>query len=374
MKKLLIISFSDLKRDPRVSKQIDYLGEKFQITTAGYGFAYNAGTEHINLPNSSFIFSEKVKYLFFILFGFYSRAYLTIPKIKNALKIISQDKNQYDFIIANDSLAWPIAFMIRGNARIICDAHEYAPKEFEDNLKWRLFFQKLNYFICETYLPRASKVLTVSDGIALEYERVFKIKKPVVIMNTPPYFDIRPSQVDPNCIKMIHHGGAIRSRKIENMIEMMSYLDDRFSLNLMLLESDAGYLDELKTRALRTGKNINFLATVPMRAIVPYISQFDIGIYILEPTSFNNRFALPNKIFEFIQARLAIAIGPSPEMAKIVNEYDLGIISNDFTPKGLAKCLSMLDREELIRLKSKSGAAASRLSFEADFEGFFSQI
>jgi hypothetical protein len=31
--------------------------------------------------------------------------------------------------------------------------------------------------------------------------------------------------------------------------------------------------------------------------------------------------ALPNKFFEFIQARLAVAIWPSPEMSKITKTF-----------------------------------------------------
>ena len=47
-------------------------------------------------------------------------------------------------------------------------------------------------------------------------------------------------------------------------------------------------------------------------------NDYDVGLYLLPPTNFNQRYALPNKFFEFIQGRLAIAIGPSPEMAKLV--------------------------------------------------------
>ena len=370
MKKMLILSFSDLKRDPRVSKQIDYFAENMHVTTAGYQSSGVIGVTHLSLANSSFDWMSKIKYLVFVFLRMYDSALFCMPKIQNALQVLSKNSIEYDFIIANDSYAWPIAFRLKGKARMICDAHEYAPKEFEDSLKWRLLFQKLNYFICRKYLPLADQVLTVSEGIASEYEKTFKIKRPVVIMNTPRYFDIKPSTVDPQHIKLIHHGGAIRSRKIENMIEMMNYFDDRFSLNLMLIESDRGYLDELKGIAASTGKKINFLAPVPMREIVPYISRFDIGVYILEPTSFNNRFALPNKVFEFVQARLAVAIGPSPEMAAIVKKYDLGWIAEDFSGKKLANAVHLDGDKSITIKKNNSVRAASSLNSENEFKKY----
>ena len=56
-----------------------------------------------------------------------------------------------------------------------------------------------------------------------------------------------------------------------------------------------------------------------MHEIVDTIAEYDIGLFILSPINFNYYHALPNKLFEFIQARLAIAVSPSPEMARIVH-------------------------------------------------------
>jgi len=77
---------------------------------------------------------------------------------------------------------------------------------------------------------------------------------------------------------------------------------------------------------------------------------------------------LPNKFFEFIQARLAVAIGPSPEMARIVREHDLGIVSGDFSPKTFARSLSSLDGEKINYYKLRSHRIARRMSAERNKE------
>ena len=41
----------------------------------------------------------------------------------------------FDLIIANDIESLPLAFEIDPQARVLFDAHEYAPRHFED--KWR---------------------------------------------------------------------------------------------------------------------------------------------------------------------------------------------------------------------------------------------
>jgi hypothetical protein len=73
---------------------------------------------------------------------------------------------------------------------------------------------------------------------------------------------------------------------------------------------------------------------------------------------------LPNKFFEFIQARLAIAIGPSIEMKKIVDQYDCGIVSSDFEPRTLALELNKLTTDKLMYYKSQSHKAAEVLNAE----------
>ena len=99
-----------------------------------------------------------------------------------------------------------------------------------------------------------------------------------------------------------------------------------------------------------------------MKQIVETINQFDIGLYILEPYSFNGLMALPNKFFEFVQGRLAIAIGPSPEMMRLVNKYNLGIVSDDYSPQTMAKLLNNLSAEKIQFFKEQSNRSAYELS------------
>jgi len=163
---------------------------------------------------------------------------------------------------------------------------------------------------------------------------------------------------------MIHHGGAQRARRLELMIDVMARLDQRFSLDFMLVGNDASYLQELRNRASRDPR-IRFVPPVRMEDICRMTNDYDVGLYLLPPLNFNQRFALPNKLFEFIQARLAIAIGPSPEMARIVRQHGVGVVADSFEPAALAGVLSSLTDQEVSLYKRASHAAADRLCFEA---------
>ena len=73
---------------------------------------------------------------------------------------------------------------------------------------------------------------------------------------------------------------------------------------------------------------------------------------------------MPNKFFDFIQARLAIAVGPTPEMAALVHQYKIGVVSSDFSPERLAQQLNSLTQQQLADFKQNSVYAAKELNAE----------
>jgi SpoVK/Ycf46/Vps4 family AAA+-type ATPase len=82
--------------------------------------------------------------------------------------------------------------------------------------------------------------------------------------------------------------------------------------------------------------------------------------------NFNYENTLPNKLFDFIQARLGVAIGPTPEMAEIVKQYNIGVVADDFTAEGLAKRLNQLTKADIENFKRNASKAANDLNAEAN--------
>jgi hypothetical protein len=103
-----------------------------------------------------------------------------------------------------------------------------------------------------------------------------------------------------------------------------------------------------------------------MEKISETINNFDIGLYLLDPACFNDRMALPNKVFEFVQGRLMIAVWPSPEMARIVRDYGLGIVSDEFNLESMARMLNGMGAEQIMAFKNNSHLAARELSSETN--------
>ena len=107
-------------------------------------------------------------------------------------------ERKFDFIIANDIETLPLAFAFPGKPKVIFDAHEYAPRHFEDKKMWRIFFQDFNTWLCRKYIPKT----THDDSwkrVALEYEKNFHVK-PTVITNANNFFEMQPGPTMENKI------------------------------------------------------------------------------------------------------------------------------------------------------------------------------
>jgi len=256
----------------------------------------------------------------------------------------------------------PLACRLKPRCGVIFDAHEYSPRELEDRLYWRFLFAGYNRYLCRRYLPEAAAVTTVCHSIADAYRKNYGAA-PEVLYSAPIFQDLHPTPTGRAPVKLVHHGGAIPSRRLELMIQAMAYADERFHLDLLLVPGNEAYLARLSS-LVRTQPRVRIVPPVPMQELPQHLNRYDIGVFLLPPTNFNYRYALPNKLFEFIQARLAVAIGPSPEMARLVRQYCCGVIADDFTPEALAASLNRLTGADIDRLKQASHAAARELCFE----------
>lgn len=370
MRKILIISFSIIHNDPRVMRQVKLLESSCQLTVAGYGKKPDAEVGFVEIVRPASSLGRKLVWASKLLLGAYDSYYWNLPQVLHASKRLSGEK--FDLILANDVSALPLALALAGDTPVLLDAHEYSPREFDDKWLWKLLFGRYNDSLCRRYLGQTVGMITVCQGIADEYARQYGVT-PNVVHNAPLDQKLAPSPVENNQIRLIHHGAAIRSRHLEEMIEMMQHLDQRFSLDLMLMDSDRAYLAELHQRAA-DDERIRFIKPVPMPEICQHLNAYDLGVYILPPVNFNHEHALPNKFFEFVQARLGVAIGPSPEMAILVHQYHCGIVADSFDPAALAAVLTGLTKDSIEAFKQNSNTAARELSYEHEGQVLLAEI
>ncbi len=361
--RVLVLAFSDLSRDPRVHRQLRFLAPLHRVTAAGWADPGIDGVRFVPLAPRPKPLPRKLLAAVRLLTGRFDAYYWNRSEVLDCRARLAG--LEADVVIANDIDALPVALELFPRARVLFDAHEYAPLEFEDRFFFRVFQQRLREWQCRTYIPRAAAMTTVCESIAEAYARDAGVRAEVVL-NAPDYEALAPTDTAARdgSIRLVHHGAAIRSRRIESMIRTVRRLDARFTLDLYLTGGDSAYFDELRREAGGDAR-VRFNDPVPMRELPRVLNAYDVGLFLLEPTNFNYRFALPNKLFEFVQARLAVAIGPSPEMARVGRGHQLGIVTDDFLPQTMANALGALDAEAVMRFKRAADAAARELSADA---------
>lgn len=364
-KNVLVLVFSNLKYDARVIRQVNWLRKNHRVVVVCFNPPDMPDVTFVPIQQTRLTWLRKALLSLALLLGAYKIAYRLFHDYGFVKKKL---QGPFDLIVANDIDTLPLAFELKQSAAIIFDAHEYAPRHFENNRMWRIFFQPFYLHLCRKYIPKTDAMLTVGQGLADEYAKTFGVQ-PVIITNATRYVEIQPAPVGHDSIRLVHHGIANPSRRLELMVEMMEHLDERFTLDMILMTSDYAspqtreYIRTFKSEAEKNPR-IKILAPVKSDEVVATLNHYDVGVFLIPPINFNYANTLPNKLFDFIQARLAIAIGPTPEMASIVQTYGNGVVANDFSPRSLAAKLQPLNREDIARLKQHSSAAAKAFNAE----------
>ena len=80
------------------------------------------------------------------------------------------------------------------------------------------------------------------------------------------------------------------------------------------------------------------------------------------------------RFFEFIQARLCVVVSPTYEMAELVNEYQLGVVSSGFNSSDMADAIKNLTRENIMQYKQNSHLAAKTLTSKPNLEKIHSIV
>jgi glycosyltransferase involved in cell wall biosynthesis len=410
---ICLIAFSLICRDARVLRQIKYLSPHFDLRIIGYGPPYRDWAnkdnvnwfliEFANFPNNETSKLNKKRKVFQLLMSIWSRYWILkvffsiVRKFKIILSFsllglgrihtwfyeIWYWKRKYRLKIlqyaiqsgshvfhANDWEALPIAAKAAkmNHAKVIFDAHEYAPLELENRRYWKYLFRPAIIYFIKKYAPLVNASVTVAPIISERYQKEFGLDA-IVILNTPEMEPLKVKKINFDNIRLVHHGGAIRDRRLENLIETLAFCDKRFSLHLILLNNDLNYLRKLKKLAeKRVPGRVMFHDPVSPDEIVRRISEYDIGFCLIAPTNFNYLISLPNKFFDYVMAGLAVCVGPSPSMAGMVRQYGFGCVAPSFDPQHVAETLNRLTTEELSRMQSASLKAAPKINAEKEMK------
>jgi glycosyltransferase involved in cell wall biosynthesis len=348
---IVIVAFTHIDRDVRVLRQIKSLAVSVDVVTIGYGLQPPGVAKHFQIPPSLKYLPISFKSIVLLAIRRYDDALRFTPAYAWTTKVLSDFRP--DIVYLNDVQTIGLVSQSVSTPTVV-DMHEYAPLEMEDDWRFRLLLMRYYTFLCKRYLPMASKVVTVSPGLASKYQSEFGIEVET-IMNARA--EVKASTLEnlssDETIRLVHTGLAASGRHLEWMIEAIGDLPG-VSLDLYLVEAprQSRTLKSLKKLTAKY-ENCSVKPPVPPSELPSKISEYDAGLVFIAPSNFSLRHCMPNKLFDCIQARRPVIVGPSPDMADFVKKHDIGFVCPSFDVDDLRKTLMGISRADL-DLRSES--------------------
>jgi glycosyltransferase involved in cell wall biosynthesis len=274
-----------------------------------------------------------------------------------------------DLWLSNDWTTLPLAVRLAREQGALYgyDTHELSTEEYQQNLSWRILKRPLIRAIESSGIGGAAVVSCVSDGIAARLAEIYRLAEPpLVIRNVPSYQEARFRRCG-DVVRVLYHGVVAPGRGLEACVQAVAAWRQNFELTIRG-PAEAGYLSSLQGLAARAGVagRVHFVPPVPTTELVLEAMEFDVGLFALPGHSQHNRYALPNKIFEYAMAGLALCVSDLPDMASLVRRHDLGVLIEAPEPAAIATAINGLDHRAIDRYKRHALAAAKELCWERE--------
>lgn len=308
------------------------------LQNSGYDFKL-IGTKHRGSPSLEHIpfKTRRLPILFQRNFLFYAEL-----QIRIFFQLLRENKKE-SILLANDLDTLLPAFLISKIFRIplVFDSHEIFSEL--PSLKENSIQKKVWKLLEKWLLPKLKFMYTVSHAYANFFKTQYGIQ-PKIIKNVPflnsetetPNSELRT----PNS-SLIYQGAINPSRGIDKMILAMQYLED-VQLNIV---GDGPCLNEYKTLAhqLQLGEKVKFLGRIKPEKLKHITPKMDLGLSLEEDNGLSYRYALPNKMFDYIHAGIPV-LGSSDlvEVKELIQKYQIGDVIQNHEPDHIAKKIAEL--------------------------------
>ncbi len=362
-KRIIISAISDLVTDQRVHRTaLTYTKQGWKVTLIGRKLKSSMPLNARRYRAFRFKLWFEKGPLFYASYNLRLFFYLMFKK--------------FDLLVANDLdtlLANYLASRIKRKP-LLYDSHEFftGVPELENNS----FARKVWVGIERLIFPRLKYIITVNDSIASLYSGMYH--KEVRVIRNIPEIPLLTGQFKREEIRkgipvedgkklLILQGAGINvDRGAEEAVLAMKYID--FALLIIIGSGDViGKLKAMvKENDLST--KVKFLDRMPFNQLMNYTRAADAGLTLDKDTNINYRLSLPNKLFDYIHAGIPVLASYVPEVKKIIEQYEIGVIIDNHDPKHIADKITFMfaDNNRYALWKQNIDTAARQLSWSVE--------
>lgn len=282
-----------------------------------------------------------------------------------------------NIIFAEDIYTLPLAVIVAKLKRIkvIYDSRELFA--FLAGLKNKKMTQKILSFIEEKFIRKTEKIIVTGsmDGDFISERYNLPKEKIIVQRNLPVLINAEPVKIEDEAKIVIAYQGVLTAgRGLNHLFKALSQNKNYF----LEITGSGDSLEKLKTdvSSLNLVDRVKFNGRVNQKLLVGFTKKAHIGTALIENLSLSYYYALPNKLFEFINAGKPVIVSKLPQMVDIIEKFNCGWVVDLEKENDLEDLLVHLYKSKSeIEVKSQNCLkAAKTLNWEVEFEKNFSAL
>ncbi|MEM9064522.1 MAG: glycosyltransferase [Planctomycetota bacterium] len=278
-----------------------------------------------------------------------------LPRCTAPLVEIAADLDA-DAVHCHDAETLPAAVRIaNGQLPIIYDSHELAP-DLEPDPVFHAYWERLE----REHLRKTAAVITVNLGVARAMADRYGIPEPDIVLNgcdtrgsievEPTIFEQRFGLSAERRFRVIYCGSLRTDRNLLPLVRAAALVPE---IDLLLL-GDGPASD--KIRALAPA-NAHVSDPVPQHELIGTLRHADVGVIPYTPERcLNHKLCTPNKLYEYLEAGLAVVSHRLPEVERIVDVHGRGFSADLDSPQKIARALR--EASELYTISSLDAPAS----------------
>ncbi len=280
---------------------------------------------------------------------------------------------RFDLLVANDLDTLLPAHLVSRlrNKPLVYDTHEYFTGTPEVISRPRVY--RVWKWLENKLFPLQNTIITVNKSIAGLYKEEYG-KQLHIVRNVPPYHEAKSSKSrselgipEHKRIIILQGTGINTDRGAEELIAAMQ---PQYGIEnaLLLIIGGGNAMESIRQQVsnFKIDDKVIFLPRMPWKDLFEYTIHADIGLSLDKDRGLNYRFSLPNKLFDYIMAGTPVLVSDLPEVAAIVDRYDVGRKIQNHDPAHIASCITemLANQQQLDTWKENCLKAAKELCWE----------
>jgi glycosyltransferase involved in cell wall biosynthesis len=257
---------------------------------------------------------------------------------------------------------------------MVYDAHEYVA----EYPRWSVKAQAAYIALERDLAPKFDAVVTVSEPIADAMEEDLRLpRRPVVVHNAPdpeaaepcPNDSIREAAgVGPGVPLIVYSGVIQHQRNVPGVIKALPLLPEVHLAVICVPSTSVPLAVALRevAHSLGVADRVHLVEPVAPTQIASFMSSADVGVDPMDRNWGQHAVCLPNKLFDYLHAGLAVAVSNNECERAFVAADNLGTIFDPGSTEEIAAAIRQaLERRDEFVASARAAGVVERYAWKA---------